>query len=293
MSASERTCPACGTLYQSTWRWCLACGDDPDGVAPAPIASYTAPAPKPAASPAKASKPSKAPRTPDAPAAAPSKPVADRDRAGDGGVKVHARRKTEQVLAEAKADGPWSLALIAIIGVLLAGGVYLYRVRAASSDTGTPTGVASTVPIEWASYTPEDGSFTVDLPGKPFVNPTDTKLGGAPAIRTEYMTLAGNTNIGISVTVPNDPAAAAPATAADLTAFVADLAARMNAKVTGTTPIDYNGSPGLDYVIDINGVGQNRGRIIGSGAKVFNIYIVAAQPNIADLERVSASFAPA
>lgn len=205
---------------------------------------------------------------------------------------MHGRRKTEQVLAGARADGPWSLALIAIVGVLLAGGVYLYRVRAASSaDSGTPIGVASTIPIEWASYQPDDKAFTADLPGQPFVNTTDMTLGGAPATRTEYTTLAGNTNVGVSVTAQKTPGPG-PVTAAMLDSFVKDLAARVNATVTGTTPIDFNGAPGLDYVIDINGVGQNRGRLITAGPRVFNIYMVAAQPNLVDLERVTSSFVP-
>lgn len=30
--ASRPACPECGTEVQSTWRWCLACGFDPDGL---------------------------------------------------------------------------------------------------------------------------------------------------------------------------------------------------------------------------------------------------------------------
>ena len=30
------TCPQCGASVGSTWRWCLACGHDPDGLRPDP-----------------------------------------------------------------------------------------------------------------------------------------------------------------------------------------------------------------------------------------------------------------
>ena len=32
------TCPRCGASVGSTWRWCLACGHDPDGLRPDPDA---------------------------------------------------------------------------------------------------------------------------------------------------------------------------------------------------------------------------------------------------------------
>jgi len=32
MESKKPACPECGTEVQSTWRWCLACGFDPDGL---------------------------------------------------------------------------------------------------------------------------------------------------------------------------------------------------------------------------------------------------------------------
>lgn len=34
MSTEVVRCPECGVDVGTTWRWCLACGYDPDGLAP-------------------------------------------------------------------------------------------------------------------------------------------------------------------------------------------------------------------------------------------------------------------
>ena len=114
-----------------------------------------------------------------------------------------------------------------------------------------------------------------------------------PATRTEYTTLAGNANIGMSVTTSNAPGAPVGAGPVVLDQFVKELATRLNSTVTSTTAVDVNSAPGLDYVIDIKGMGQNRGRVVAVGARVFNMYVVAVEPDLVDLERVTASFVPA
>ncbi len=40
------TCPQCGASVGSTWRWCLACGHDPDGLRPDPDGVVVEPEPQ-------------------------------------------------------------------------------------------------------------------------------------------------------------------------------------------------------------------------------------------------------
>jgi len=151
----------------------------------------------------------------------------------------------------------------------------------------------STLPIQWGSYTPDGGGFTVDLPGKPFVNNQPITVAGVESTLDDYNTLAGQANIGVSVLTPTTPGAGATDPDTALRDYANALAARLNTQVGPTTPVQVNGSPGLDYLITVPGGGEMRGRLIKIGDRTFNLYIVSAQPQLADLERVTSSFVPA
>lgn len=234
------SCPQCGTEVQSTWRWCLACGYDPDGLR-----------------------------------------------------EQHQRRVDPTPEAEPEAAGSaWSWLVIVVVALLLGGGVYLLRVRASGDDPAATSPAAVTVPTTeatWARFTAPDGSFTMEIPGTPIAETLDTKVGTATTAMKSYSALVGS-NIYVVSTIDVPPGALPADPATRLSAYAAQNAELLGGTPVNATPVDANGHPGLDYDVDLKGVGVTRTRAIVAGDRIYTIAVLGATPSADDFARVTGSF---
>jgi hypothetical protein len=279
------TCPECGTDIQSTWRWCLACGYDPDGRRPtADGAPPTPTRPAPAARPSSAAAPSAPPPT----AATTTAPAPASDAA------VHARRRevTSSSMARAPEGTKFWVALL-VGSLLLAGIVYVVRSRTATVEgpTAAPSGTVAPIAATWAVFNPPSQGFKVELPGQVTTQPPQKfTMGGTETTVHAFTSAQGTTVFGVTYADLGKDATAGGA--ADLLSTLLDEAAQtMGGAVQSSQPVDVDGRAALDYVVDIRGTTKNQGRLLLDGSRVYTLNVIGPSPRQADVDHLVSSFA--
>jgi hypothetical protein len=262
------SCRTCGAEVQRTWRWCLACGYDPDDARPESPLFPRDPGAKPATS--------TGPR-----AAGAASPRRSRRRRVAPPTRVAATRRE-------KRRERLSLVAIFLIGVLASAAVYSFQAGWVSSALGNRSATASSK--EWARFSPPDGSFSVELPGAPSSGAEQSGIDGKPLNMRVFGVDLGDLHYAVSYGDSSVVAATSdPATRLD--GFVESTARLMGGQVAGSQGGVDLGLPANDYRIDVDGVTQMRGHVLATGRRVYNITITGSQTRQEDLDRVITSFA--
>jgi len=260
------TCPECGTAIQSTWRWCLACGYDPDGLRPA---------------------------------AGDANAVADRASATATAVRTRPERhERRRAIAPASGSDPsarngvWFYVGVVVVSLVLAGIVYTVRSRSNTTEA-PPSGAAGTVaPAEptWLVFAPPNAGFKVELPGKVATQPAQkATMAGVPTTVHAFTSVTGLTTIGVTYA---DLGAAATSTEPDvlLGDLLKEAAETLGGSVQSSQSLQDHGRPALDYTIDIRGTGKNQGRIILADTRVYTLNVIGPAPRQGDVDHVVSSF---
>jgi hypothetical protein len=196
--------------------------------------------------------------------------------------------------------------VVIVVGLILAGGVFAWRARTATpSITGAPPppppSAAAAPP--WVSFTPPEGGFRVELPATPTAQLSKTTLKGTPAEFHEFTATRGGEAMSVSY-VDLDPSIAPGA--ADATKELAEMlnlattptsepsgsadpANAPNPDVT-THPVDGSANPALDYTINLHASGEDRGRMLLIGSRLYNLQISAPAVRADDLDHLVSSF---
>jgi hypothetical protein len=262
-------CRMCGAEVQRTWRWCLACGYDPDDARPeSPLFPRDPDGNTKDRATSKASAPSATARR-------------SRRRRPAPPARVAATRRE-------KRRERLTLVAIFLIGVLASAAVYSYQAGWVSSALGNRSGTASSK--EWARFSPPDGSFSVELPGTPTSGAEQSGIDGKPLNMRIYGVDLGDLHYAVSYGDSSVVAATSdPATRLD--DFVQSTARLTGGQVADSEDGVDLGLPANDYLIDVDGVTEMRGHALATGRRVYNITITGKQTRQEDLDRVIYSFA--
>jgi hypothetical protein len=249
------TCPECGTDIQSTWRWCLACGYDPDHLRPVTTG-----------------------------ASASSEPGIDDD---------HARRRPVAPTTTSARSGAWFYVAVVVASLVAAAIVYNVRSRSTTADAPAGGPPATVVPpgATWARFSPPNEGFTVELPGKVATQPPQKlTMAGASTTIHAFTSVTGTTTMGVTYADLGDATKAAPETL--LNDLLKEAADTLGGSVQSSQLVDDDGHQALDYVIDIRGTGKNQGRIVIVGTRVYTLNVIGPEPRAADVDRLLNSFTP-
>jgi hypothetical protein len=235
------TCPECGTPILPTWDFCQHCGYDPDGLRPS---TWRKPRPDELA--------------------APSLPV----RAAGCALK---------------ATG--LLIIGTIVVVVLLTGALVVLVKHNATDAGTaapaptsePTTTTTTAPVGRMPFSPPDGSFSVELPGKPIVKavPKHDLFGGGPGFQYDADNATEFAIIGFDV--QPDRYAADPAGYLD--AVIDEYLQWSGGTIGLKTPTDVGGLPASKFVVTEASGFTDQATLIVAGPKAY-ILLVSTPPGV-------------
>jgi hypothetical protein len=228
---TDARCPRCGVEVGATWRWCLACGYDPDG---------------------------------------------------------SAYRVRQAAIEERQRQGSWLPVAIVVVGLAI-GGLVLWRTT--PDDVPRTTASPTTTEIsDWVTFTPPDGTFSVDLPVIPDASPPDSGPHAGGKLLSSWITAVN----GMLFTVSNTDTAGTgtPGTPPgnNLVKYVEQLAGSLSGTVSFVQPVERATPEAVDYQIDNAIIGTVRGRAMLVGTQVRNVSVSGR--NIADeaAEHVVQSF---
>lgn len=250
-------CPNCKTPVQPDWDWCHACGWDPEGLRPAgvgvvPPPAYGAP---PGYGPA--------------------------PRGGRGAGRIVA------------------VVAVAVVALIVVGAVTLFALEeptpsaAPSSSTASsamPAGdVGKATGGPWVPWTATDGSFTIEFPEAPVVEPVPAE--DSPYATSEQAIADLGTSVYAAFYFELDPGYAIGDTSNALSGVVDAMGEGAGITFSSRTPGTFGFLPSLAFTGSVNGgAGTVQGMAVVSERRLFVMFTITFDQVLVDYDRFVGSF---
>jgi hypothetical protein len=153
-----------------------------------------------------------------------------------------------------------------------------FQLTAVPVPNSSSSPASSSALADWIEYRSAEGGFTVLLPGEPEVNTqlTDTDAGSVELT----MALTEMDNYAAGVSFNDIPAAAQADPDALLQGGRDGAAANLNGTVISDKPIELNGYPGIEFVVETPGDLQYVARVFIVNDRLYQVLFLAAKDDI-------------
>jgi hypothetical protein len=131
------------------------------------------------------------------------------------------------------------------------------------------------LPHRWQTYTPADSSFSIQLPAKPSVEPTNIPLAGGGTTKANVISAAPNDHTVYMITYMEDPSVGQRSPDQTLDAARDGGLGKIQGTVLSQKKITVQGYPGLDIQARARGNSLADFRIVVAGNRMFMIMAVA------------------